>query len=233
MLLQLFTLVTVQAQDAGPPSLKKIRQQAEKLYGPDPDLFNGRKYNDTYRTTEGHPFFEVNSDLPSTLKIRGKVYRDQQLRFDIYNQLLVLDYTDFSGATGSIILRDERVDYFTLGKLLFKKFPDSDGELRFGQVIHEDVYSCIYFWDKMYMTELRDGKRYFSFSDQQRNAVIVRNGIALPYKNQKSFLKCFPREDRPVIKSFLKEEGIRVQRAGDPEMIFAIQHVNRLLVNEN
>jgi hypothetical protein len=67
------TAPTVLAQQEGTLSWEEARQQAEESYGPDPDLLNGIKYNDVYRTAEGNPFFEVHGDMLSTIRIKGKV----------------------------------------------------------------------------------------------------------------------------------------------------------------
>jgi hypothetical protein len=140
--------------------------------------------------------------------------------------LLILDFTDLSGARGSIVLREDWVDYFTMGELLFRKYPDKDGKMRFGQVIHEGEYTCIYFWEKDYIPELEDGKKYFSFSKANRDALIIRAGMATAFKSKGSFLKCFPKEERGPIKAFLREEGIRIQKATDPEMDYLMLTIN-------
>lgn len=220
------TALTLLAQQEETLSWEEARQQAEESYGPDPDLLNGKKYNDVYRTAEGTPFFEVHGDMLSTIRIKGKIYQDQNLRFDIYNQLLILDFTDLSGARGSIVLRDDWVEFFTLGELLFRKYPDKDGTVRFGQEIHEGEYTCVYFWEKDYLPELKDGEKYFRFSEPDRDAVIIREGVATAFKSKGSFLKCFPKEERGPIKAFLREEGIRVQKASDPEMDYLMLSIN-------
>jgi len=226
LLIQPVAAVTLLAQEGEATSWETIKQQAEDHYGPDQDLLNGKKYNYTYRSAEGNPFFEVHGDLLSSIQIKGKVYEGKKLRFDIYNQLLVLDFTELSGATGSIILRDDWVGFFTQGQLLFRKYPDKQGRLRFGQVIHEGEYSCIYFWKKDYIPELRDGERYLSFSEADWDAVIIREGKAMAFKDRGSFLKCFPKEDRGRIKSYLRTEGIKVQKASDWKMEQLMQTIN-------
>jgi len=223
-------ITSLLAQEGESNSWALIKQLAEDQYGPDQDLLNGKKYYYTYRSAEGTPFFEVHGDMLSDIRIKGKEYQEQKLRFDIYNQLLILDFTDLSGASGSIILRDDWVEFFTLGQLLFRKYPDKQGKLRFGQVVFEGEYSCIYFWEKEYIPELEDGKRYFSFSKEDRDAVIIHGGKTNTFKNKGSFLKCFPKEDRGKIKSFLRKENLKVHKVSDLKMEQLMQTINKELL---
>lgn len=220
------------AQDRSVPSLEGISERAEEQYGPDPDLLNGRKYNFRYRSAEGNPFFEVYGESPSVIQIKGKRYEDQRIRFDIYRQQLILDFTDLSGATSSIVLNGEMVDHFSLGYIEFGKFPDKNGEERFGQVVYRDRISCVYFWKKNYQSELKDGQRYFNFSGPLRDAVIIRGDQVCAYKNKTSFLKCFLKEDRKDLKMQMRQQRINPRKATDQQMQVLMKYVNQIQTHE-
>jgi len=205
-----------------------IRELAELLYGPDPDLLNGQKYNYTYRSAEGSPFFEVYGQEASSIQIKGKLYDEQWIRFDIYKQLVILDFTDVSGARGSIVLNDDWIDYFNIGRAHFRKFPDKVGNERFGQAIFLDSISCVYFWKKNYQSEIKNGSKYYRFSKPAREAVIIRGGQVYGYKNKKSFLKCFLEKDRKAVKMQMKEHRIRLRKIGDMEMESLVKYINQL-----
>ena len=205
-----------------------IRELAEKLYGPDPDLLNGQKYNYTYRSAEGSPFFEVYGHEASSIQIKGKLYDEQWIMFDIYKQLVILDFTDVSGARGSIVLNDEWIDYFNIGRAHFRKFPDKLGNERFGQALSLDNISCVYFWKKHYQYELKNGRKYYRFSKPVKEAVIIRGGQVYGYNNKKSFLKCFLEKDRKTIKMQMKEHRIQLKKVSDMEMESLMKYINQL-----
>ncbi|TFH27755.1 MAG: hypothetical protein E4H10_02810 [Bacteroidia bacterium] len=225
LLLQFSTLV---AQKTSPAPYLRIREDAEANYGPDPDLWNGKKYNFIYRSAIGTPFFEVHGNALSSIQIKEKIYREERIKFDIYNQLVVLDFTDLSGATSSIVLRDDWVDEFSIGSIPFKKFPDKSGKLRFGQVLYEGRIACVYFWKKTYAPTLNDGEMYYSFSKPVREAVIIFDGEASSFKNKKSFLQCFPKELRGPVKSQIKSQHIRIGKASDLEMQALMKFINQI-----
>jgi len=225
LLLQASPLVS---QTASPDPYSGIREDAETSYGPDPDLLNGKKYNFTYRSAEGSPFFDVSDPALSSIRIKGKVYEGERVKFDIYNQLVVLDFTDLSGATSSIVLRDDWIDGFSIGSIPFKKFPDKNERLKFGQVVFEGRISCVYFWKKTYIPEQKDGTMSYSFSKPDREAVILLEGEACSFKNKHSLLACFPKELRGPVKSEIKSRRLRIGKASDLEMQMLMQYINQI-----
>lgn len=229
LLLQVSPLLS---QTASPDPYPGIRVDAETSYGPDPDLLNGKKYNFTYRSAEGSPFFDVSDPEQSSIRIKGKLYEGERVKFDIFNQLVVLDFTDLSGATGSIVLREDWVDGFTIGSIPFKKFPDKNGRLKFGQPVYEGRISCVYFWKKSYIPEQKDGTLFYKFSKPDREAVILLEGETCSFKNKHSLLACFPRELRGPVKSEIKSRHLRIGKASDLEMQMLIQYINQISGHE-
>jgi hypothetical protein len=226
LLLQALPLL---AQKENRVSYTGIREEAEMSYGPDPDLLNGKKYNFTYRSAEGNPFFDLHDNAGSSIRIKGKIYEDEQVKFDIYNQLVVLDFTDLSGATSSIVLRNDWVEEFNLGDISFKKFPDKNGSLRFGQVVFEGEITCVYFWKKTYIPEQRDGEMHYRFSGPLREAVVIIGGVTCGFKNKTGFLKCLPKEYRSPVRTEIKSRHLRIRKAGDQEMKALMQYINQIL----
>ena len=221
------------SQDTANLNYLEIREDAEERYGPSADLFNGEKYYYPYRSAGGDPFFEVHNDHNASALIKGKLYENQTIRFDIYNQLMVLDFMDRSGAPGSIVLRNEWLDYIILGGYLFKKFPDQNGFKRFGQVIYEGNYSCVYFWEKSYSPDLHDGEKYYQFSEPIRQSLLVVDDRFYPYAGKRSFLTCFPGQNQLQIKTYLKEKRIRIRKATDLEMQSLMEYLNQLSDHED
>lgn len=225
LLLLLFS--PLKSQEPVQASQTEIREDAEKKYGPIAELINGEKYYYPYWADTGDPFFLSAGSVDATIVIRGKVFENRKIRYDICNQIIILDYTDVSGASASISLRNEWVDRFLIGDMVFKKYPDEDGSDQFAQLIFEGEISCVYFWEKLYVPNLRDGEMHYKFSDPIRNASLIRGGETSPYKGKKSFLKLFPKAEQGGIKAYLKEMDIKFKKAGDDEMKLLMEFINQ------
>lgn len=215
------------SQGVTDPSFKEARDDAEKKYGPLADLVNGVKYYYPYWADTGDPFFRAEESKGVPIQINGKLFEKQDIRYDIYNHLIVLDYIDMSGAAASIVLRNEWVDYFYIGKSLFREYPNEDGKVSFGQVIYEGDVSCIYFWHKKYDPDMQNGRKNYKFSKPYRNASIIKEGGTRRYKGKGSFLKCFPKNQQAEIKAYLKGQRIKFKKAGDSDMKRLLQFINQ------
>ncbi len=226
-LLLLLLFSPLKSQGEGQPSFDEIKADAEKKYGPIADLINGEKYYYPYWADSGDPFFLPGESKGVSIVVRGKLFEDRNIRYDICNQFIVLDYTDLSGASASIALRNEWVDEFHIGDRLFKKYPNEDGVLQFAQLIYEGEQSCVYFWEKLYTPNLQNGEKHYKFSDPVRHACIISEGKTRPYKSKKSFLKCFQKAQQAGIKSYLKEKGVKFKKASDGEMKDVMEFINQ------
>ncbi len=228
----LYLFGPVASQEISGLSGEEISSYTENRYGPFTSLINGEEYYYPYRQALGDPFFPVHDHNKASVRINGKVYENQQIKYDIYNNLVVLDFNDMNGALKSIILRSEWLDYFVLGNILFKKFRDEHGSERFGQVIYEGDITCFYLWTKRYQPNTRFGESRYSFSDPFRHSFILLNGELRPYNGRHSFLKCFPVKDRPYIKTYLKKNRVRIRRASDADMSLLMEFINQIQGNE-
>lgn len=218
----------VAAQEISGLSGDEISNYTEKQYSPYTALINGEKYYYPYRLAMGNPFFPVNEHNKALVRINERVYENQEIKYDIYNHLVVLEFDDINGASKSIILRNEWLDYFILGNSLFRKFQDEQGSERFGQVIYEGNITCFYFWMKSYQLNTRSGESLYSFSDPIRHSFILINGESRPYTGRHSFLKCFSVKYRPQIKTYLKKNRVRIRRASDADMRLLMEFINQI-----
>ena len=214
------------SQDFPDSTLLSVLEKAEKSYGPDPLLVSGEKYYYPYRSALGTPFLEHKDSDHALVKINGKTYRDQRIRYDLYNQLMVLEFKDGSGAFSSIILPLKLLEGVTIGDLVFKKFPMADGSVRIGQVLYEGWISCVCFWEKKYQFELYGGKQSFYFTDPERKRYVYMKGELFPLRGKRSLLNILPDEMRSRVKSYLKKHRIRLRRASDKEIGSVMEFMN-------
>lgn len=221
------TLPTRAQSDPDKIHMERIAEKADKAYHPSTALLNGQKYYYPYRTDTGTPFLELSGDPPASVQIDGKTYHDQRIRYDMYNQIMVLDYTDVAGAKGSLILKNEWIDQVSIGRYLFRVFTDEEGRERFGQVIGEGVYTCIYFWEKQYLPDMNNGERHHFFTDPNRKSYLQFGEGRCSYKRNRRLVKCFPESLRARVREYLKTHRIRVKKAADKEIEGLLTYVNQ------
>ena len=221
-------LIQIVAQQ---PSITEYLAECERKYGSDMDLVNGEKYFNPYRNAMGNPFF-FEEPRKAVITIHEKEFDDQMLRYDIYDQKLVLDYTDLYGASSSLVLRNEWVESFSFDNLRFVKMEGPDGTSEYFQTVNDGPVSCVYRWSKNYQLNLTSGVQSYYFTEPVKEAYLVIGGHFHPFRNNSSFTKAFDQESQKLIKQFMRQSRIKVKRAPDSQIRHLVEYCNSLS-NEN
>jgi len=224
LLLALTGLTQIFAQQL---SITDYLAECERKYGSDTDLVNGEKYFYPYRNAMGNPFFFENP-RKAVITIHEKEFDDQMLRYDIYNQELVLDYTDLYGASSSLVLRNEWVESFSFENQRFVKMVGPDGKAGFFQEVDNGPIACVYRWSKNYQLNLTSGVQGYYFTEPVRESYLVIDGHFHPYRNNSTFIKVFNADSRKQIKQFMRQSRIKVKRAPDSQIRHLVEYCNSL-----
>jgi len=208
-------------------SLTDFLAECERKYGSDADLVNGEKYFYPYSRSEGDPFFDSKAQS-SRIRVREKEFDGQILRYDIYNQQLVLDYQDIYGGTSSLVLRNEWVESFSYGSFVFKNMEGPEGEAAYFQVIADSTISCVYRWSKKYQLNLNSGVQNYYFTDPVKESFLVMDNHFIQFRNNRSFLKAFGKEQQKTLKIFMRQSKMKVNKSPDWQMRHLIEYCNSL-----
>jgi hypothetical protein len=201
--------------------------ECERKYGSDADLVNGEKYFYPYRQAGGNPFM-FNEPRNAVITIHEKKFPGQQLRYDIYNQKLVLDYTDLIGAASSLVLRNEWVESFVFENYRFVKMQGPDGKTGFYQLVTEGPITCVYKWSKNYLLNLTSGMQSYYFSEPIKQSFLLIDGRFFSYRNNGTFLKAFNSENQKLIRQFMRQSKIKVKKAPDSQMRHLVEYCNSI-----
>ena len=199
----------------------------QRKYGSDADLVNGEKYFYPYSNTDGDPFLVSSSQL-SSIRIKDKDFEDQQVKYDIYNQQLVLEYNDLYGGVTSLVIRDDWVESFSYGPGEFKNMVGPEGEEGFFQVIHEGKVSCYYRWIKEYKLNLVSGVQSYYFTDPVRESFLVLDDHFHQFRNNRGFLKVFGTDQQKAIKSFMRQSRMKIKKSPVWQMRNLMEYCNSL-----
>ncbi len=208
-------------------SLAVQMEEYDQKYGNDPRLVNGEKYYYPYRLSGGDPFLE-SSARKSTLHIGGNVFEDQAIRYDIYNQLLVLEYEDVYGATSSLVLPNSRVEAFSDDRRSFIKMKGPEGKEDFFQVVYEGPVSCYYAWKKEYRLDATSGSGEYYFTEPVREAYLVRSRAFYNFSGNRSFSRVFGAEGKKLIRKYMRQHHINVRSASESRMRSLMEYCNSI-----
>ena len=207
---------------------EKIREDAEQKYGPLAGLVNGEKYFYPYDVSAGTPFLRESAGNDAALHMKGEVYEELTIRYDLHQQVMVLEFTDWMGAPVSIVLNREWIEEIRLGDRLFKKITDNQGKEKYAEILHDGPVGCIFFWSKEYGPKMYDGMKQFLFSDPKKEAFVRKEGKLFPFWGKRSLLKCFGENEQVQIRTYLKQNRIRIRKANRAQIFHLFEYLNQL-----
>lgn len=222
------------AQEISPQRLNRWEERKEffeRKYGINADLLNGLKYRYPYAAAEGSPFL-FEGEPVADICIKGNVFLDQLVKYDIHNHKLVLEYTDLYGAESSIVLRKEWVDWFRYGEMRFGKFSGAGTKERFYQVVYEGNLSCLYAWERDLKLDSGTGSKQYIFTDPGRTGYLVDGNRFHRFQNRWSFLRFFDNPERREIREYIRSHRIRIRKAPDREMHALMNYCNQVRNDE-
>jgi hypothetical protein len=197
------------------------------IYGLDPLLYNG-KYNSYFipSGTGGTPFFNGPDFLTGYVTIRGVSYDNLWLKYDVFNNQLILQYKTSAGADNQIILSDAWLETFDLGGSHFEMLAIQDSIKRIYQVMGTGPNRILYSWSKSLDLDTRLGAINHVFSASKKETYLLSGSKLLKYKNNRSFVALFEPSKQPALKKFMRQKKTNVKKASDLVMTELINYCN-------
>ena len=116
-------------------------------YGFDQVLVNGILYEDKYWKKTGHQFLLNDQFNIGTLVYREKKYEGVEMKYDIYDQQLILSIIN-NNSIVRFVPQNDFISAFSLGDKFFSKY-NFQNEPRYYQVVFEtEKLKCLYYWFK-------------------------------------------------------------------------------------
>ena len=208
-------------------SLSDYLAEVERKYGNDAKLVNGEKYFYPYTQSDGDPFF-FSEPRQVVVRVHEKEFAGQLVRYDIYNQQVILDFKDIYGGTTSLVLQNEWVESFGFESHFFRRMEGPEGIPAIYQVVVDGPISIVYSWSKDYLLNLNSGVQSYYFTDPQKEAFLVIDHTFYSFRSNKSFLKAFDIEQQKAIKQFMRQSKVKVNKSPDWQMRHLIEYCNSL-----
>ena len=208
----------LQAQTLNYSTINEYNFLFKKAIGLDQNLINGYQYINHYPKAKGHAYFGNNEFLPGRIIVNGKEYNNVYLKYDIYNQHILLKYKNSYGGSNHLILHNHSIEEFEIDDKIFKKLQFPNTQTQFYQIIAENKITCLYSWAKKINTVSGTLESYYEYSDQSKKSYLVINGQLHNYKGNRSFLKLFSGNQKIKIKQYLNNRKIKLKKASDKTM---------------
>ncbi len=203
-------------------------REFDQVYGLDPLLYNGKKYSYFLPSgTGGNQFLSSSAFVEGEMVIRGKGVQGIFLNYDIFNQKLLLQYADETGAFQIIEVSEAWLESFSLGPMNFK-YITNNNESRIYQVLGDGPLHILYSWRKSLKLSNSMGDGNYTFSPPAKTRYIYVDGDLHPFRSKGSLMKVFDPAHKPAIKNYFHEKGIKLKKAPDQVMTDLINFISNL-----
>ncbi len=235
ILLASFLLVTLtgqirsQAIATSEPKLDSLLQYVHQKYGLNQELYSGTQYYQRYTMYYGHPYFPENSFCEGSISLHGETYDGVRLKYDIYSQQVVLEYTDLENRYNQLIIDSTRIESFSLEGYLFKKMAMPEGETLFYQVFDSGPVAAYVHWSKTATTYSSDLQYTHRFSKPDLTCYVGYNGQIQPINNRQSFASIFPESLLRPLRKYFRKEKLSFREAEPEDLQHLVQFVADLL----
>ena len=236
-----------------------ISKLAMEKYGVDPLLVNGVYFENPYHNAKGHQFLLDGDFHLGSVIFRNKRYDEVRLMYDVYSQQIVANHkvtkeirVKLSGdelvseewlrqqiaakqeSNNEMLtnyLSNEFINEFWLNESHFKRLSLEDNEPEYYQVISEnEQLKCYYSWYKIrYKSYDKGDYLSYSFSESKFKSYMLIEGKLSRYWNNRTFLKLFPDNSKSQIRSFLRTNKIKVNKADNSSITEVIHFCQKAL----
>lgn len=203
-------------------------------YGYDQLLVNGVYFEYQSGKDIGHPFMESEEYQKGYLIIHKKRYDNLLLKYDLFNQQVVVLYTDNIGTQLAFVPPVIFISEFAMDKLLFKRYAFNNEPAKIYQEVYSGNIKCLYAWKKG-RAESHHNVKYSAFEyfkPASKSYLVIDNSI-YQFRGKGDFIKLFPPTYKKEISAFIKTQNIKVNSATDKEIVTLMTFCEGLISNNS
>jgi hypothetical protein len=167
-----------------------------------------------------------------TVEIDSVLYNDVLVNYDIFNQLLVVQFTNPGGGVNVLSESDAWLKRFSISGCNFDLVKLDDSTKRIFQTIGSGGYRILYYWRKNINLNNPSAFTGLDFGNPQRQSFIQFQNRVRPYTFNRSFIRLFEPALRNRVREYLHNNRIRVRNASDETMKLLIDFCNTLAAND-
>lgn len=194
----------------------------DDCYGDDPVLFNGTLYR-YYSPAQGTQYFRGNSFETGSIVMDGKEYKGLSLNYDVFNQLVVLQFETTGGGINRIALSDGRLERFTLYGLGFVVIGDNNHKPVIYRKVGEGDLNVLHRYTKLSGIGSSVTNNRIQYLPMLETMFLYDGERMMKFTNNMTFSTLFPEDSQREIRKYLRQNRINVKRAQDKEMMTVLR----------
>jgi len=201
-------------------------ERVDQAFGSNQELVNGIQFTNQYIRSEGHPYWQDEHFSTGSVCINDQWYEQVKIRYNLYSQRLELEYHTPKGHMNQIMTVPENISAFLLGGYAFRRVQIGEDLPAYYQEISSGATTCYIMWSRLLKGSRSSGT---SFSPIAREYWVQQGEHWMNFKNRKSYLRAFPKEQKNAFKKLLIQQDFHFQRASTEEMVELLVATMRLL----
>jgi hypothetical protein len=165
-------------------------------------LYVGYEYKDQFRITEDfHKFFQSHDFITGNLTYNGQPYYDQQLKYNLFDDELIIKLRNKGGETIMQLIKDDLYGFSINGHqfVKFSNIEDDKGNDAFYEVLrdHPSV-KLLKRHSKRRIKKLDKNVIYYEYKDRKPLYFIVHENVSYEVRSKKDFLNIFPEHKEEI-----------------------------------
>ena len=202
-----------------------------RAFGQDQELVNGKQYYNRHSRSMGHPYLLEGWAHQGSVTLRGKVYKNIWLKYDIESQQVEVEYSTMNGGDNQVILVNDRVDEFYIGDYYFRhmKLEPELSQIQFYQVLGGGPLVWYIRWEKKLVPISGDSRFIEEFTQPKRHYLVEVGGNLYEFKGDKSFIRLFPKEIQKEMKRLIRSNHLQIRSASVEQLELFIQAATKLI----
>ena len=168
----------------------------------------------------GHPFLGNEEYKKGYLIIHNKRYNNMLLKYNVFEQNLVVLYVDNTGTQMAFLPPLNFISEFSLDNLIFKKYTFNNEKTSIYQEVYSGEIKCLYSWKKG-REESHHNVQFSAFKyykPLKKSYLVIDNSI-YRYKTKGDLIKLFPLQYKKEILSYIKKQKINVKKSSDQDIV--------------
>ncbi len=208
-------------------SCQNIKQFAEKQYGVNDILVNGKLYFPLHNGVKGHPYYPENEFFFGKIYINRQVFVDIPVKYDIEQQKMIIKVCENDKSIKLIVLNPKRIDSINIDGRIFlpsEKISVILPQKRYFERIWNKgfqfvIYHHISFDPKKNRRNIIPG----GFSAIYLDKIIIANNKIINVKSKRLFLKLFGTNKKEILE-YMKLNNIRYRKANNSQLKHLMQY---------
>ena len=225
----LLILVPARGQQLSADAQPGYPQLVDRAYGQDQELVNGKQYYNHHPRSLGNPYLLEGFVHQGSVSIRGVVYYNVWLRYDIYAQQVEVEYRTLNGADNQVVLVGDRLDEFRIGEHFFRSRSFHGEQKQFYQVIGSGRMICYISWEKKLIPRVSDSRFIEEYSSPKRKYLLELDGKISEFQSKSDFVKLFPEERKKGMKRLVRQNNMQFRIASPAQLNLFLLAASKLL----